>query len=152
MPLEIHPERTELTSLDKDERCRLREIVGAILFAVVIVAPLIYSIHSRATEIPVHVVEHQAVKMRLLSGSCVDPQSILMIATAPPQFQDGWKAISSQWRIQDGSWQEFAGCWLEVPKDVAKTDENVMVLIFADGAVVQVLKSELLKKPGEKGA
>ncbi|HEY2931176.1 MAG TPA: hypothetical protein VGK99_05470 [Acidobacteriota bacterium] len=105
---------------------------------------------AKAEEIPVHVIEHhQGVKMRLLPGPCVDPVSLAMIADAPPQFKDGWKAISSQWRMNGGNWQEFAGCWLEVDKAGIGTPENVMLLLFSDGAVVQLLKSELLgNRPG----
>jgi len=133
----------------KQQRCFMRRVILGILLGAFIGAALIYSVSSRATEIPVHVVEHQAVKMRLLSGSCVDPQSILMIATAPPQFQDGWKAISSQWRMKDGSWKDYAGCWLEVTKEEANTPDSVMVLIFEDGANYQILKRDLLPKaPG----
>ena len=150
MPLEVHPERTvELTSLSRDDRSRLRPWVGLVL-AGALLAIVAFAAHG--TEIPVHVVENPQVKMRLLKGPCEDPASLVLISQAPPQFQTGWKAISSVWLTQSGAWQEFAGCWLEVPKETAGTPENVMVLVFSDGAVVQVLKSELLKKPGEKGA
>ena len=150
--IEIHPERTvELTSLCRDDRSRLRPWVGLVLAGAAL-ALLVFAAKAYATEIPVHVVEQPTVKMRLLKGECTDPASLVLISQAPPQFQSGWKAISSVWLTQSGAWQEFAGCWLEVPKETAGTPENVMVLVFSDGAVVQVLKSELLKKPGEKGA
>lgn len=153
MPLEIHPERTvELTSLNKDDRGRLREIVGAVLAASFIGSLLIYAVSSLAEEIPVHVVDQQMVKMRLLSSPCADPVSLAMIATAPPKWHDKFKAISSQWLGKDGSWSEFAGCWMELTKEEAGTPENVFVLVFSDGASAMVLRSELLKRPGDKGA
>jgi hypothetical protein len=148
--MEIHPERTvELTDLSRDDRSRLRPWVGLVLAGAFLA---LLASAAFGTEIPVHVIEHAQVKMRLLKGKCTDPVSLGLISQAPPQFQDGWKAISSQWLTKEGNWQEFAGCWLEVPKEKAGTPENVMVLVFSDGAVVQVLKSELLQKPGQKGA
>jgi hypothetical protein len=113
------------------------------------IGAILYATPIRAQGVPVYVAEHQAAKMQLYASRCIDQQSSLMIATAPPQFQDGWKALSSQWLLQSGEWREYAGCWLEIDKNKVGTPENVMLLVFSDGAVVQALKSELLKKgPG----
>jgi hypothetical protein len=49
MPVEIHPERTvELTTLDKDERSRLRSIVGWILAASLIGGCALYAVKAHA--------------------------------------------------------------------------------------------------------
>lgn len=103
-------------------------------------------------DIQVHVVEQQGVKMRLLSTPCADPLSLSIVATAPPQWADRWKAISSDWLQKDGTWGAYAGCWLLVSKDEVGTPDDVFVLVFSDGAVAQVFRAELLKKPGDKGA
>jgi len=44
MPLDIHPERTEILSLHKGDRSRLREIVGACLVGAFVAFLLIYCV------------------------------------------------------------------------------------------------------------
>jgi len=117
-----------------------------------VVAAFLYFVpRAYAEEIPVHVIEHNdGVKMRLLPSACADPQTLLMVLNAtPPQYHARWKAIASTWRMKDGSWKDYAGCWLEVTKEEANTPDSVMVLIFEDGANYQILKRDLLPKaPG----
>src|SRR6185503_6023957 len=150
MPLDIHPERTEVLSLDKDERGRLREIVGWVLLACVLVAPLIYCVSpARGEEVPVYVAEHQGVRIQMLSTPCTDPVSVNLTLQAPAQFVGRFKGLTSVWRMKDGSWKEFPGCWLEVKKsEIPGLEDDVFVLVFSDGAVVQTYRNDLMKKVG----
>lgn len=99
--------------------------------------------------IPVHVVEQDGMKLRMLPTPCEDARSKVMAAQMSPlEYHDKWKATSSDWRMRDGSWQTFAGCWLEVDKDVLSTPDNVFFFTFSDGQSGNALKGELLKPKG----
>lgn len=99
-----------------------------------------------ADPVTVYSSELDGVRLRLLDSPCTDNTSLMLISTAPPTLRSGWKASSSDWRMPNGQWETFAGCWLLVPKDVAGAPDDVFVLVFADGATGQVLKRDLLKK------
>jgi hypothetical protein len=132
------------------ERAALRDRVIFWLGIVFLAAVVSFLTNAYATEIPMHVVEHHdGVKMRLLSSPCVDKVSKDLVATAPEKFQGRAKAIASEWRAKDGSWAPFAGCWFVVKKgELPDITDDVFVLVFADGAVVQVYRNDLLKKAG----
>ena len=134
----------------KAERGILRNaiaILGAVCLVVLLTIAATWPTKANAQEIPLHVIEHHdGVKLQLLGGPCMDPTSNVVIATAPPQFQRGWKALTSQWRTPDGTWQPFAGCWLVIPKEVAGAPDDVFVLVFSDGHIQQILRGDLLKK------
>ena len=139
----------------KEERATLRDIVSWVIGGLCFVALLIaatWPTKAGATEVPVYVADHDGVRLRLLSAECSDPASLVLIATAPPQFQGGWKASSSDWRMRDGSWQQFAGCWILLKAETVGAPDDVFVLVFSDGSNVQILKRDLLKKSGDKPA
>ena len=150
MPLNIHPERTvELTSYDKDERSRLRSIVGWILAASLIGGSLLYAVKANAEEIPLYVSEKQGVVVRLMPGPCVDAISISMIN---PLHVGRFKAIQSFWPQRDGTVKSHAGCWTELSKEEARTEEEVFLLVFDDRETGGVAKSEFNKPKGGSGA
>ena len=150
MPLDIHPERTEVLSLHKGDRSRLREIVGACLVGAFVAFLLIYCVSpAKAEEVPVYVAEHEGVRIQMLSTACTDPVSVNLTLQAPAQFVGRFKGLTSVWRMKDGSWKEFPGCWLEVKKaEIPGLEDDVFVLVFSDGAVVQTYRNDLMKKVG----
>jgi hypothetical protein len=98
-------------------------------------------------DIPVHVVDHHdGVRMRLLNKPCVDPVSLAMTLQLPPHLQERFRAIASEWRAKDGSWGEFAGCWVLVAKEEINAPDDVFVLLFSDREAIQIFKNDLLKK------
>ena len=133
------------------ERCYWRR-VGFIAFAAIVATGLLLLIISgrvSAQEIPVYVAEHDGLTLRLLPSPCIDPSSLIVITSAPPQFRQGWRASSSEWRLRTGQWQTFAGCWLEIKKEDAKSEDDIFVLVFSDGMTAQIFKRDLLRKgPG----
>lgn len=138
----------EWTDLNKDEREKLRPIVGGILVAVFLFLVLLFVFPVRATEIPMHVIERQGVSIRLMRGPCADPASSIAIAVNLPQYVQRFRAIESTWPMQDGSRKDFAGCWGEFSKEESGAPGAVLVLVFSDGQHYTVLKDEILKKGG----
>jgi hypothetical protein len=148
--LEIHPERSvELTSLDKGERGRLREIIGAVLLAILVFGSLIYAGKSWAEDVPLHVLEKEGVEIRLMDLPCTDSSSIVMIRV---EHLARFKAIHSVWPERDGSRKAYAGCWAELSKDEVHAEEGGFLLVFSDGQSGFVPKSEFKKVKGQRGA
>ena len=132
------------------ERCYWRR-VGFIAFAAIVAVILILPIISgraHSQEIPVYVAEHDGLTLRMLPSPCADASSLILVTSAPPQYQQGWKASSSDWRLRDGSWRTYDGCWLEIKKEVSGAEDDIFVLVFSDGTSGQALKRDLLRKPG----
>lgn len=117
--LEIHPERSriELTDLNKDDRSRLRGIVGWILAASFIGALVIYATKAWAEEVPVHVFEDEAVSLQLFAAPCENEAAKLAIANSPIQDQaDKLQRATSNWAVTTPMGiirVDFAGCWVE---------------------------------------
>lgn len=107
MPIEIHPERTvELTTLDKDERSRLRSIVGWILLAVVIAAPLLYAAQAHAETLKF---ENRYGSVRLLDKPCeLDVEGKADLKAARGVFMQVLQ--TPQGRIPVGQ-IAMPGCW-----------------------------------------
>jgi hypothetical protein len=105
--LEIHPERSvELTSLDKGERGRLREIIGAVLLAILVFGSLIYAGKSFA-DTTTMVYSDPQVTLRLLNKPCIN-QTVLsyLKQEARPKYQEAvfvWegRTLQSCWRLTD---------------------------------------------------
>lgn len=114
-------------------------------------ACLAYAVTVHAEEIPLHVHEQPGdFVIRLMPGKCADPTSALLIATnIPPQFHERAKAIDSSWRVQQGGFRPFPGCWVELKKE--EVGEDVFFLAFSDGKAAFVPKSEFLKVKGQTG-
>jgi hypothetical protein len=142
----------EITDLNKDDRSRLRGIVGWILAASFIGGVVIYSMQAWAEEVPVHVYEQDGLVVRLLSSPCVDPASQMTVYTQAPQYLERLKALDSVWRMKDGTTKPFKGCWLELSKEEVQGPEDVFVLLFEDGDRGVMPKSEFVKKRGQSGA
>ena len=122
-------------------------LAGKAIIAGFIIGLAFYTagLYAQETVIPQHVIDQDSVKMRLLRTPCVDPTSLLMILQmAPPQYQAGWKAITSNWKHKDGTWHEYAGCWYEL----GEGEDATIFFVFNDGTAGQGLKSELLKPKG----
>lgn len=136
----------------KQERCYWRR-VGFLLFGAIVFAGaaalLLYPKKAGAEEIPVYVAEHDGLTLRLLPSPCTDMTSLMLIATAPPHLQTGWRSSSSDWRMPNGQWQTFAGWWLEIKKENAGSDDDIIVLVFSDGQTGQAFKKVLLKTKGQ---
>ena len=118
MPLEVHPERTvELTSYDKDERSRLRSIVGWILAASLIGGTAIYAAKVYATEVPAHAFEDEVVKLRLFNAPCENAEAKAVAANSPlASLADKLQRADSTWLVQTpmGAFRlDFGGCWVE---------------------------------------
>lgn len=94
--------------------------------------------------IPLHVHEEDGLSVRLMPGPCVEPISK---ASIRPIHRERAKAIESDWRMADGSVQPFAGCWIELSKEEAKTAKDVFVLFFSDGEIYTVFTSAFGAKP-----
>lgn len=156
MPLDIHPERSrvELTDLHRGDRSRLRSILGGVLAGCAVMAVLyafVYMKPARAEEIPVHVGEIQGAVIRLMPSPCADPRSQFMLMNGLPQYLDRFKAIDSEWPMQNGTRRRFAGCWAEFAAGEIGPEE-AFVLVFEDGQGGALKKSDFLKKPGQGGA
>lgn len=139
----------------KRERQRLREIVGGILGAVALALLILLSTGCATVPaptpvvVPVHIVDTEGVKMRMLPTPCADPVSMsLAKQMSPVEYHARWRATSSDWKMRDGSWQEFAGCWLEVEKEVINAPDAVLFFTFSDGTSGQMLKGQLLNPRG----
>lgn len=124
-------------------------VIPWVIWALVLVI-LIWTTKALAEEpIPVHVVEREEVKMRLMSGPCTDPVSIGLIMNSPVEYHGRFKAVSSQWKDERGNWKEFAGCWMELKaSEVPGTPGDVIVLVFSDGWNGAFLKRDLIRKAG----
>jgi len=150
MPLEIYPELTAQQA--KEDRKHLRVWVGRVLVLLALAAWTIYVTKAYAEEIPVYVSEQQGIVVRLMAGPCVEPLSQQIVMSGPPQHVAKFKAIDSEWPMKDGTRKKFAGCWALLTAEEAGAMEDVFVLVFEDGMVGGVLKSEFLKKAGDTGA
>jgi len=143
-----------LNVLDEEERQERSRYWLNLLKLSACVACLLYllglAIPANAQDaIPTYVVEQDSVRVRMLPTACVDPVSSMIAAQlSPPQFHTRWKAISSDWKHRDGSWHEYAGCWLEVTKEEAGAPDAVFFFTFSDGTYGQALKREVLKPKG----
>jgi hypothetical protein len=122
MPVEIHPERTvELTDLNKDDRGRLREIVGAILFAIVLFGPLLYAVKLYAAPLFKNTGnDGQPVSLRLLDTPCTDPKvSAHLKANVKEEFIPKFKSAVLYY-----GGKHWASCWVEFNGFVYSYDEE----------------------------
>lgn len=110
--------------------------------------PQVEEAKAPETVIPVHVVDQDGVKMRMLPTPCTDAMSLAMVEQTPPEYRSRWKATSSDWKMRDGSWQTFAGFWIELSKEEAGAPDAVLFFVFSDGQHGNALKGELLKPKG----
>jgi hypothetical protein len=95
--------------------------------------------------IPLHVLENESITVHLMPSPCADPFARRVIrAEKLSQF----RAIESNWRMRDGSRQDFAGCWVE---EKTETGEDAFFLLFNDGEHFLVLKSEFNRRRGQTG-
>lgn len=104
-----------------------------------VIAPAAYG-----QALPLHVHEEDGISVRLMPGPCVDPVSKANIL---PAHVARAKAIASDWRMMDGNMKPFAGCWIELTKEEAKSAQNLFVLFFSDGEIISVYTSAFGKKP-----
>ena len=122
------------------------------IFWIALSALAIWATKACAEEIPAHVLEKGGVVIRLMRTPCLDPRSQMMILSGLPTHAHKFKAIDSEWPMQNGARQKFAGCWAEFKKGEIGNDEDVFIVVFEDGTGGAVAKSEFTKKPGDKGA
>lgn len=116
-------------------------IVGAVILY------LGFSLPARAEEVPVHVHEQDGLSIRLMSGPCVDANSLAFMGG---HYTERLRAIESTWRMRDGSTKTFAGCWMLLTKEEAGAES--FFLIFEDGERHLIPKNDFLKKRGQVGA
>jgi hypothetical protein len=129
----------------------MNRYLSPLIYVVILTAGcLVYSV-VKAEPIPVHVFEQPGdFTIRLMPGACADPTSAMLIATnIPPQFHGRAKAIDSSWRVKEGGYRPFPGCWLEFTKE--EVGEEVFFLAFSDGKSAFVPKSEFKKMKGQSG-
>ena len=112
----------------------------------------VWATKAFAEEIPAHVLEKGGVVIRLMRGPCVDPRSQMMILSGLPTHAHRFKEIDSEWPMQNGARQKFAGCWAEFKKGEIGNDEDIFIVVFEDGTGGAVAKSEFTRKSGDKGA
>jgi hypothetical protein len=103
----------------------------------------------------VHTHEYDGLVIKLMPGQCSDPTVAMLIAMSPKEIQDGqWKAIESEWPMQNGSKQKFSGCWREVSKELTfaitngKESEVSFLMVFSDQQGIIMTKKKFLKKKG----
>lgn len=116
-----------------------------LFFAAVIILCMPWQAFSQAKveEIPLHVHEGQAVKVRLFGSACVDPVSRAMARRGlPPSEVSKLRALASNWLMPDGSRQDFPGCWLELGTEA-------FLVIFSDSTYDVVPRSEFRKMRGQ---
>lgn len=130
---------------ERHRRCYWRRVAIVLAIAIGLV---LFPFLVQAQAIPIYVVERDGLSLRFLSSPCTDASSLILISGAPPQFRQGWRAISSDWRMRDGSTRLFDGCWLEIKKEQLGTEDDVILLVFSDGMTGEVLKKDLLRNPG----
>ena len=115
-----------------------------------VIAGVLYASKVASEEVPVHVFEDKGVLIRMMPGPCVDGVSALVISmNVPPQFSSKFRAIESEWPMQDGSRRAFAGCWASFKAEEIGSTEDVLVLVFEDRQYFVVPKKEFLKTPGQ---
>ena len=103
--------------------------------------------------VPVHVLEEDRTIIRLMPTPCTDPTSVLVIAmNMPPQFHTRFKAIDSEWPMQDGSRKKFPGCWAEFSTEETGEAEAMIYVVFSDAKSGFLKKSAFTKLRGQKGA
>jgi hypothetical protein len=111
---------------------------------------MLFVVAPAAAEVPVHVYEANGTTIRLMSGPCVEPRTVMFLSQTTPEEAGRFKAIDSTWRYHDGSLNPHKGCWAEF--SAAETGgADVFVLIFDDLERYVVPKSDFLQKPGQSG-
>jgi hypothetical protein len=103
-------------------------------------------------QVQLHYFEHPEMTVRLMDAPCVDATSVMMIARGmPANTHARFKHIDSNWKMKDGSRQDFVGCWARVPKEESGAEVDAYLLIFSDGNVFMVPTSEFDKVKGGAG-
>lgn len=100
----------------------------------------------QAVDIPLHILDKPEVTMRLMDKPCVDPVAQMLSMQLPAELHPKLRAIESTWLMRDGSRREFAGCWVEVSKELAGVDGYFVA--FSDQTYGVVPKTDFLKTKG----
>lgn len=115
----FHDKRVELTDLNKEERSRLRAIVGAVILGIFIFGTLLYAVGSFAEG---------------GTFSSVDEDGKLTITQDPCEKAGPWFA---KWRAAQWMWRgkNYDACW-----SVAQTRDGgrVIVVIDSDGQISNI--------------
>lgn len=129
------------------ERASLRERAMTWLVRagiVLLLAVIFWPWEAMAQDLPLHVHEGEAATVKLMPGTCADPTSRMLIASLPPELQAlKWRHIDSRWRMQDGGYRDFPGCWADVG--------DSFLVVFSDATGGMVKKSEFRKVKGQTG-
>jgi hypothetical protein len=116
----------------------------------VVILALLFCFPSMVlAQVPLHVLERPEVRMRLMDAPCSDPKSAMIAMNLPAELHPKLKAIESSWLMKDGSWQEFAGCWVEVSKEMAGVDG--FFVVFSDGGYGVAPRADFKKTKGTVG-
>lgn len=94
-----------------------------------------------AQDLPLHVHEADGVTIKLMPGPCVNQTAQMIIAMNG--LQGEFKHIDSTWRMRDGSYKEFPGCWAE--------EGDQFIVIFSDQTGGYVKKSDFKRMKGTTG-
>lgn len=127
------------------ERRRSVQILVAIICGMLMAAGLVWYGKAYAQDLPLHVHEGEGATVKLMPGPCVDPTTLMLIAGGlPPELQVlQWRHIDSRWRMQDGTQQDFQGCWAE--------QGDSFVVVFSDATVGMIEKSKFKRAKGQTG-
>lgn len=108
---------------------------------------LLVSMMLAQAPVPLHIMEHPQLTLKLMAAPCADEATLEMIR---PPFRDKWRAAESDFAMLDGSRREFAGCWREMTKE--EVDEDSFYVIFgADGDKYAIPKSKFRPAEGQTG-
>lgn len=144
--------RVEVTDLNKDDRSRLRPIVGAVLAAMLIGGSLIYAVRAWAEEIPVHVYEDEGVALQLFAAPCEDEKARAAVINSQLNELTGkLQKAASWWSVLTPigpTSMAFAGCWVEF----TYRGKQGYAVAFEDGEIIFFPAEGFKKTKGQIGA
>lgn len=117
----FHDKRVELTDLSREDRSRLRPIVGAVIAAILIFGTLLYAVRSYAEETRRFSVEDQNGKLTIEAKAC---------------SLGGWFASwrSARWFYQG---KPYEACW---------SVQNGVVVVIDSTGIVSAIPREAFKR------
>ena len=127
---------------DESERKDCRKCIWILVAVAVILGLLVGCAQAAETvEIPVYVLDDPQLRARLLPSPC---ENQVVRKFIKPAYADKARAVEAEFKMMNGEWRSYAGCWLEF----SRMNQHVIGMIFEDGDYFALPKSKFLDGKG----
>lgn len=88
---------------------------------------------SLASRVPLHVYQDEQTIVSLWEGECEGKVAARITQSAPAQYRDRFRNLTSTFTLRNGARQDFAGCWMELTDAEMRGQGGAFYLLFEDG-------------------